>query len=140
MTLIDVLLSLFDSFSIKIEGLLGVGTIINTDDTSTGNTISFTNTEDIPNNIIWYVYFVTPETINVVDTLIAQGLILCKRDINLFINSPCKLDVDTNISISDKLLETLVLEIDYLSKQSNPSCNSYITHVCKYLEFNMELT
>lgn len=129
MKLIDVLLSLFDSFSIKIEGLLGVGTITNV-----------ISSEGTVNDVIWYIYFVTPETNNDVSVLINNSLILCKRDINLFINSPCKLYEDTTVFVSNKLIEELMSEVYYFSNQYNSFCSdSYITHMCKYLEFNMEL-
>lgn len=119
MKLIDVLLSLFDSFSTKIKGLLAVGTI---------------------NDVTWYIYFVTPETHNIIDNLINNGLILCKRDINLFINCPYKLYEDTDILLPDDFIQELIFEVNHLSHQYSPFYfQSYSTHICKYLEINIEL-
>lgn len=121
MNLIEVLSSLFDSFSFVIGDFIGVGTVEET---------------------TWYVYLVTPETRERINSMLTSDLLFCPRDKNLSINLPRNASSRTPLCICDEDMQQLKNEVRSksvkrgLGNVSFPKeCDADLEE--KYLEINM---
>jgi hypothetical protein len=104
MNLIEVLSHLFDSFSLLLEDLIGVGTI-------KGKT--------------WYVYLITPDTRERIDSLFSRDLLLCPRDRDLFVNMPCNNSLYAPLYISEEDLQDLKEEVYMMSIETRHDSMSF---------------